>query len=334
MKILRNFLIIVAMLVLVISCKQQSDVKLGFLIPATEGSRWIIDKSFVEKIAAERGIEVLIRSAENDENLQIKQASELIDEGVDVLIVVPSNANTAAALVRDAHEEGVPVVAYDRLIKNCDLDYLVTFDGAIIGELMVEHAVKKVPKGNYVLLFGDAGDVNALWIKKAQEDYLQPYIDRGDINVVYRTFVENWDVNNAYHIMQQVLDFTDQPIDAVITGYDGLAMGALKAFEEQGKTVTVLTGQDSELTAVHAVVDGKMSMTVYKSIRETAEAAIDLATKLARGEKIEKAKQTMFNGRKEVPMLLLEPTPVDVNTIRSTIIADKFYTEEQVYGKR
>lgn len=334
MKILGNYLLIVVMLLLVFSCKQQSDVKLGFLIPATEGSRWIIDKGFVEKVAAERGIEVLIRSAENDENLQIKQGIELLKEGVDVLIVVPSNANTAAALVRDAHERNVPVVAYDRLIKNCDLDYLVTFDGAIIGELMVEHAVQKVPKGNYVLLFGDAGDVNALWMKTAQEAYLQPYIDRGDINVVYRTFVENWDVNNAYHIMQQVLDFTDQPIDAIVTGYDGLAMGALKAVEEQGKTVKVLTGQDSELNAIHAVVDGRMSLTVYKSIRETAEAAIDLATKLARGEKIEKAKQTMFNGRKEVPMLLLKPVPVTESTIRSTVIADEFFTEEQVYGKR
>jgi D-xylose transport system substrate-binding protein len=98
--------------------------------------------------------------------------------------------------------------------------------------------------------------------------------------------------------------------------------------------VKVLTGQDSELNAIHAVVDGRMSLTVYKSIRETAEAAIDLATKLARGQKIEKASQTMFNGRKEVPMVLLQPTPVEQNTIRSTVIADQFYTEEQVYGKR
>ena len=139
----------------------------------------------------------------------MKQASELLDEGVDVLIVVPSNANTSAAIVRDAHNEGVPVIAYDRLIKNCDLDYLVTFEGAKIGQLMVQHAVQKVPKGNFVILFGDAGDVNAISIKNAQKEFLQPYVDRGDIKIIYKTYVENWNMMNAYQIMKQVLAFSD-----------------------------------------------------------------------------------------------------------------------------
>lgn len=335
MKLLKNLLVVCSLILLLFSCKQQGDVKLGFLIPATEGSRWIIDKGFVEKVAAERGVEILVRSAENDENLQLKQASELLDEGVDVLIVVPSNSNTSAAIVRDAHDKGVPVIAYDRLIKNCDLDYLVTYEGAKIGQLMVEHAVQKVPKGNYVVLFGDAGDVNAISIKNAQEEFLKPYVDRGDIKIIYKTYVENWNMMNAYQIMKQVLAFSDQKIDVVITSYDGVAMGVLKALEEDGnKTVTVLTGQDSEIGAIKAIVDGRMSLTVYKSIRETAEAAVDLAIKMARGEKIAKAKATINNGRKEVPMLLLEPVAVDKNNIRSTVIADKYYTEEEVYGTK
>ncbi|MFA9391869.1 MAG: sugar ABC transporter substrate-binding protein [Prolixibacteraceae bacterium] len=334
MKFIQKYLIGGLILLLLFSCKSKTDVKLGFLIPATEGSRWIIDKRYVENAAKDMGVEILVRSAENDENLQIKQANELLEEGVDVLIIVPSNANTAAAAVRDAHSYNVPVVAYDRLIKNCDLDYIVTFDGAKIGELMVEHAVSKVPKGNYVILFGDAGDVNAISIKNAQEAFLKPYVDRGDINIVYKTFVENWDFNNAYQIMKRVLSFTDQKIDAVITGYDGLAMGALKAIEEDGtQNVKVLTGQDSELNAVQAVVAGKMSLTIYKSIRETAEAAVGLAVKMARGETIESAKGTINNGRVDVPMLLLEPAIVEINTIKSTVIADKFYTEEEIYGK-
>ena len=334
MKSIFKYLMGISLLLSVISCKQQGDVKLGFLIPSTVGSRWIIDQGFVEKAAEKQGVEILVRSAENDENLQLKQANELLELGVDVLIVVPSNANTAAALVRDAHSYNVPVIAYDRLIKNCDLDYLVTFEGKKIGELMAEHAVKRVPKGNYVILFGDAGDVNAISIKNAQEAYLQPYVDRGDINIVYKAFIENWDRTNAYQAMKKVLDFTDQKIDAVITGYDGLAMGALQAFEEdKSQHLKVLTGQDAELNAVRAVVDGKMTLTIYKSNRQTAEAAVDLAIKIGRGEKIEEAKSTINNGRVDVPMLLLEPQPVEINTIRSTVIADNYFTEEQIYGK-
>lgn len=334
MKLLKSIIVVCVLSLLLFSCSHKSSVKIGFLIPATEGSRWIIDKGFVEKAAADKGVDILVRSAENDENLQLKQAHELLEAGVDVLIIVPSNANTAGAAVREAHEYGVPVIAYDRLIKNCDLDYIVTYDGANIGKLMVEHAISKVPKGNYVILFGDAGDVNAITIKNAQEAFLQPYIDRGDINVVYKSYVENWNMNNAYQIMKRVLAFTDQKIDAVVTGYDGLAMGALKAFEEDdSQSLTVLTGQDSEIDAIHAIVAGKMSFTIYKSIHKTAEAAVDLAMKLAMGEKLEKAKATINNGRVDVPMLLLEPQSVDINSIRSTVIADEFYTEEQVYGK-
>lgn len=316
------------------SCKQDADVKLGYLIPAMEGSRWIIDKKYVEEAAMKEGVEVLVRSADNNESLQLKQATELLDLGVDVLIVVPSNSNTAAAIVRDAHNKNVPVIAYDRLIKNCDLDYLVTFDGKRIGEMMVEHALQIVPKGNYVVLYGDASDVNAIWIKNAQEAMLQPYIDKGDINIVYKSFTENWSEINAYQTMKKVLSFTDSKIDAIITGYDGLAMGAIKALEEDNtQDVKVITGQDAELNAVKAVANGKMTMTLYKSNKTFAEAAVKLAVRMARKEKIEEAKETMNNGRVDVPMLLLEPQLVDKNTIRSTVISDGFFTEEDVYGK-
>lgn len=334
MKFILKYLIGLSILLVVFSCKQGGDIKLGYLIPATEGSRWIIDKKYVELAAQNWDVELLVRSAENDENLQLKQANELLELGVDVLIVVPSNANTAAAIIRDAHAKSVPVIAYDRLIKNCDLDYIVTFDGKQIGELMTEHAVKRVPKGNYVILFGDAGDVNAITIKDAQEAYLQPYVDRGDINIVYKTFVENWDKANAYKAMKKVLDFTDQKIDAVVTGYDGLAMGALQAFDEdKTQKLQVLTGQDAELDAVQAVKDGRMTLTIYKSNREMAKAAVDLAIKIGKGEKLGEPQGTINNGRVDVPMLLLKPQTVEENTIRSTVIADGFYTEEQVYGE-
>lgn len=334
MKKIKLFLIAIIGLSLLFSCKKEADVKIGFLMPASVGYRWPIDERYVKEAAQKLGVEVKALSAENDENLQLKQAEQLLDEGVDVLIVVPANANTAAAIVRDAHEYNVPVIGYDRLIKNSDLDYLVTFEGAKIGSLMVEHAIQKVPKGNYVMLWGDASDVNAIQIKEEQERILQPLIDRGDINIVYKTFVENWSRDNAYHTMKRVLDFSDQEIDAVITSYDGLAVGALDALHETNrKPFEVLTGQDAEIDAIKSINNDEMSMTVYKSIKTIANASVDLAVKLARGQKIEKAEKTINNGRRDVPLLLLDPIPVTKSTVRSTIISDGFYTEEEVYGK-
>jgi D-xylose transport system substrate-binding protein len=331
--VVKQIMIIALVVFFVSSCKNIGQVKIGFLIPASVGYRWPIDQKYVEKAAAEKGIEVITRSAENDENLQLKQAKELLEMGIDVLIVVAANSNTAAAIVRDAHEYNVPVIGYDRLIKNSDLDYLVTFEGAEIGNLMVNYALSKKPEGNYVMLWGDAGDVNAILIKDAQEATLKPYIDNGKINIVYKTFTEDWSSVNAYHMMQNVLAFSTKKIDAVITSYDGLAMGALKAMEEVNYVGDViLTGQDAEIGAVKAVKDGKMSLTVYKSIGTIANATVDLAIKLARNEKIANISSTLNNGRKDVPVLYLKPVAVTKSNIRETVIADKFYTEQQVFG--
>lgn len=326
-------IILVLLIPSIFSCKNSGETKIGLLIPAGEGFRWPVDQAYVEKAAKEKGIEVITRIANNDENLQLKQATELLELGVDVLIVVAANGNTAAAIVRDAHDYNVPVIGYDRLIKNSDLDYFVTFEGAQIGSLMIDYALQHKPEGNYVLLWGDPSDVNALFIKEAQEKLLKPSIDNGKINIVYKTFVEDWSMENAYHISKNVLNLSGKKIDAIITSYDGLAIGALKAMEEldYGGDV-ILTGQDAELASVKAVKDGKMSLTVYKSIKQIAGASVELAEKLAQNKKVSNATGKINNGRKDVPTIFLKPVAVTKENIRQTVIADGFYTEQQVYG--
>jgi D-xylose transport system substrate-binding protein len=326
-------IVIVLLLPFVFSCKSFSEIKIGLLIPAGEGYRWPVDQSYIEKAAKEKGIEVVTRIANNDENLQLKQAKELLELGVDVLIVVAANANTAAAIVRDAHDYNVPVIGYDRLIKNSDLDYFVTFEGAQIGGLMIDYALQHKPEGNYVLLWGDPGDVNAIFIKEAQEKLLKPSIDNGKINIVYKTFVEDWSMENAYHITKNVLSLTGKKIDAIITSYDGLAMGARKAMDELNyDSDVILTGQDAEIAVIKAISENRMSLTIYKSIKQIADASVDLADKLATKKKVANATAKINNGRKDVPTIFLKPVAVTKDNIRQTVIADGFYTEQQVYG--
>jgi len=135
--------------------------------------------------------------------------------------------------------------------------------------------------------------------------------------------------------MKNILAFSDCKIDAVITSYDGMAMGARRAMDEVGySSDVILTGQDAELAAVRAINEGKMSLTVYKSIGAIATAAVDLACKLAKNQKVTDIKGTINNGRIDVPVLSLKPVAVTKNNIRETLIADKFYTEEQVFGAK
>jgi D-xylose transport system substrate-binding protein len=334
MRNFKNFILIFITSILINSCVEKKNVTLGFLIPASEGSRWVIDQRYVEEAAEDLNTQVITRSAENDENKQLKQAKELLELGVDVLIVVPVNSNTAAAIVREAHRYNVKVVGYARLIRNSDLDYLVAYDGARIGEMMVEYCIEKVPKGNYVFLWGDAGDENAVLIKEAQEKVLKPYVESGDINVVYKGYVDNWEANNAYHLMNRVLSFSDQKIDVVVNSNDDLAMGVLRALKEiPDISVQELTGQDATIEAIKSIVKDELSLTIYKSYKRIATAATKLAVDLARNEIINDATSFTNNGRYDVPTLKLESQRVDKNSIRSTVIADGLYTEEEVYGE-
>lgn len=335
MRSILRLLIPILAVTLLMGCNSvHSDLTVGFLMPDGDGSRWPTDLKYLQEAADKYNATVISKNADNDENIQIKHATEVLEAGIDVLIVVSVNANTAAAIVREAHNYNVPVIAYDRLVKNSDLDYYITFEGAQIAKLMVDHAIAKVPRGNYVMLWGDPGDVNAISIMNAQNEYLEPHIKSGAVNLIYKGFIDNWTAENAYHTMTRVLTMTDQKIDVVLTSYDGLARGALQAIKEHpSHDVKVLTGQDAEIEALKAMLNDDLSLTVYKSIKTLAGSAMDLAAKLAKGEKIDEAKSTVNNGRKEVPSIMLQPQPVEKNTIRSTVIADGYYTEEQVFGK-
>lgn len=316
----------------IISCQNLNKTKIGFLIPASIGYRWPTDLNYIEQAAAKYDVSVLSLSAENDENLQVKQATELLKEGIDVLIVVPVNSNTSAAIVRNAHEYHVPVIAYERLIKNSDLDYLVTFDSKKIGESMVDFALENKPEGNYVLLWGDPGDVNAHLLREGQEEALKPYVSSGKISIIYRGFIEDWSQENALYLMKEILLFSDKHVDAVITSYDGIARGVQQAYKELDiNEKIILTGQDAELPAIHSILNDEMNYTVYKPIKMIAEKSVELAVKLAQKQKVEDISNYLNNGRKQVPMVLLSPQPVTKNTIRETVIADGFYTEEEVF---
>lgn len=316
------------------SCNKQtgSDVTIGFLIHSTTSSRWQMDISYVKERAAEVGAKIILKDAGGDENRQLSQASELLEMGVDAIIVVAANQNTAAGIVRDAHEYNVPVVAYDRLIKNSELDYLVSFEYERVGELMVEYVADNVTEGNCVILWGDASDANAVFVKNGHENVMH-LLDENNINVVYKTFIQNWTYENAYHQMNKILDFYPEKIDAVIACNDPLGMGAYDALREHGYKPddVIITGQDATLEFVHSMLDGGMSMSVGKSIKELAYGAVDLVIKIVRNEETSSLDKTVNNGRIDVPAKLFSPYIIDETNFEKELIGNGVFTHDEVF---
>ncbi|MDP4188160.1 MAG: substrate-binding domain-containing protein [Bacteroidota bacterium] len=299
------------------SCTNEKSISVGFLLPNLTDGRYPKDKSsFTERIK-ELGGSVEVGDAKNDPNFQEEQAKEMIKKGIKVLVISAVNQNTAASIVRDAHDKGVKVIAYERLIRNCDLDYFVSFDHYVVGKQQAGYAINKKGTGNYVLLGGDKGDRNAEMIHNGMLEILSPKIKSGEIKILYNIYVENWDKENAYMEMKKVLDLSGERVDAVLAANDGMAAGVIKALDEYhiANRSIITTGLDADADACKRIMEGKQSMTVYKPFKKEAQIAAELAIRQARGEDDKKNLQETWNGKVKVPTILLQSVVVDSTNI-------------------
>src|SRR5436190_13385495 len=310
--------------------KSGGPVRIGFSMDTLKEERWQRDKAFVEQRCKEVGATCEVLVADGNDATQINQAESFLTKGVDVLIVAPHNGQIAAAIVEAAHKQNVPVISYDRLIRNADVDLYVSHQVVKIGQLQAQYALKNQPTGNYVLIGGSPTDNNALLLRDGQMEILKPAIDKGDIKVVSDQFAREWKAEEALRITEDALTKTNNNIQAIVASNDGTAGGAISALPPQLVGKVLVTGQDAALDAVQRIVDGKQTMTIYKPIRPLAFSAVDSALKLARGETVD-AKDKVNNGKLDVPSILQEPIVVDKNNVMQTVIKDGYHKIEDVY---
>jgi D-xylose transport system substrate-binding protein len=307
-------------------------VRIGFSMDTLKEDRWQRDKALVEQRAKETGAELDIQVANGDDAVQTKQADNLLTKGVDVLIVAPHNGEIAASIVEAAHRKGVPVIAYDRLIRNSDVDLYISYQVERMGELQAEYALKHAPKGNYVLIGGSPTDYNAILLRKGQMKVLKPSIDRGDVKIISEQFAREWKAEEALRITEDALTKTGNNIQAIVASNDGTAGGAISALEAAGLAgKVVVTGQDAQKDGIQRIVKGTQTMTIYKPIQPLAFGAVDAAIKLARKEPVTTADK-INNGKKDVPAILLVPIVVDKSNVDSTVIKDGYHKREDIYG--
>ncbi len=294
--------------------------------------RWSKDKDLFIKRANEKDAQVLVEVANSDPEKQFNLARKLLDEGIDILVLVPVDLNDAARIVQMAHQYEVKVLSYDRLVKNCNLDFYISFDNVEVGAIQAEYLAKICPKGNYALIGGATTDNNSILLKIGQMNVLQPYVERGDISIVYDKFVDKWHQDEGYRHMINCLNKSNNKIDAVIAANDALATGAARALEERDmKGKVYMAGQDADLVACQRIVAGTQTITVYKPIEAIASKAADIAIMMANKEDFETTQLTVNNGKKMVPALLLPPMLVNKETIRLTVIADGYLKENKIY---
>ena len=305
-------------------------IVIGFSMDTLKEERWQRDKELVLQRCKEVGAKCDVLVADGNDAVQVNQSESLLTQGVDVLIVAPHNGEIAASIVEAAHRQGVPVISYDRLIRTSDVDLYVSHQVVKIGEMQGNYALQHVPKGNYVLIGGSPTDNNAILLHQGQMNILKPAIDRGDIKVVSDQYAKEWRADEALRIAEDALTKTNNDIQAIVASNDGTAGGAVSALPPPLVGKVLVTGQDAALDAVQRIVEGRQTMTIYKPIKPLAFSAVDSAVKLARGEKVE-TKETVNNGKKDVPAILQEPIVVDKSNVLQTVIKEGYHKLEDVY---
>jgi D-xylose transport system substrate-binding protein len=273
---------------------------------------------------------VEVRTGDGDHAKQVAGAKELLDAGVKALVVVPHDLDKAKEIVAEAAARNVPVISYDRLIRDADVAIYVSFDNVKVGRMQAAALLAAAPRGNYVLLGGAPTDNNAKLVREGQLEVLKPAIASGAIRVVAEPWVDNWSIEAAKTEMTAALKKTRNPA-AVVASNDAIATGAAEALAAAkllGKVA--LSGQDADLAACQRIVAGTQTMTVYKPIKALARMAAGTAVSLAKGEAADSLVK-VNNGLKEVPARLIAPISVDKNNIDVTVISDGYQQRDAVY---
>ncbi|MBM7542858.1 sugar ABC transporter substrate-binding protein [Amphibacillus cookii] len=300
--------------------RSEQDIPyIGFAMDTLQDERWYRDKDYFEQKVQSLGGNVKTLAANGIHDVQVEQVELLIEEGIDILVIIPADSEASAEIVELAHQADVPVISYDKLVLNADLDYYISFDNVKVGELQASAILEEVDEGDFAYVGGADNDNNAHLFKEGAMNVLQPYIDSGDINLVYDQFTPGWSPDEAEAMFGSFLE-NNQQVDAVVAANDGTAGGVIQALNAQNLTVPI-SGQDAELDAIRRIQDGTQTMTVYKSLEQIAETAAETAMRLANGETIE-TDSTMNNNNIDVPSILLDPITITSNNIDETVIAD------------
>lgn len=307
-------------------------IKIGVSLPTQRDERWVRDAEKLKELAKAENIDLKMQICDNDASKQMSQCENLLAQGIDILILAPHDATSAAAIVEEARSAGVKVISYDRLVLDADVDLYISFDCVHVGKMQGDYLTKLVPRGNYIVLGGAPTDNNSKLYKQGAMEAIKPLADKGEIKIVMDQWITDWQPTVAMNLVQNALTANNNKIDAVLAPNDNTAGGVIQALAQVGLAGKVpVTGQDAEATAAKRIVQGLQAMTVFKDTRELASSALYAALKMVKGE-APGATSKVNNNKINVPAILLTPVVVDKNNLDEVLIKSGYLKKEQVYN--
>ncbi|HKL45769.1 MAG TPA: multiple monosaccharide ABC transporter substrate-binding protein [Roseovarius sp.] len=330
----------------------QDNGTIGISMPTKSSARWIADGENMVQQFEEAGYATDLQYAEDDIPNQLAQIENMLTKGVDALVIAAIDGTTLTNVLANAAAMDVPVVAYDRLIRDSgDVSYYATFDNFQVGvqqaNTLVQGLEERFPDAetwNVELFGGSPDDNNAYFFYDGAMSVLQPMIDDGRVTVVSgqsgmdTVGTLRWDGSVAQARMDNLLsaNYTDETVHGVLSPYDGLSIGIISSLRGVGygsgdMPMPIVSGQDAEIPSVKAILRGDQYSTIFKDTRELAGVTVGMVDALLQGGEPQiNDTETYDNGVLVVPSYLLEPVPVTEGNINSVLIESGYYDASDI----
>ena len=324
---------------------------IGVAMPTKTSQRWIKDGDAMKAQLEAAGYKVNLVYANDDIPTQVTQVNDMVTKKNQVLVVASIDGTALAGALKQAKDAGIPVIAYDRLLRSTNaVDYYTTFDNLKVGELQGQSLVDglkasgKPAPWNVELFAGSPDDNNATFFFNGAMKVLQPLIDSKQIVIKsgetdFKTVATlRWDAAVAKRRMENILtkSYSSVDVQGVLAPYDGLSRGIIAALKGSGygrggKALPVITGQDAEIESVKSILAGEQYSSVFKDTSKLAEATVKMIQEIAEKKAVATNDTTSYNnGIKVVPTMLLQPVSIDKANIKQVLLDAKYYTAAQL----
>lgn len=309
----------------------KKNVKIGVSFGVGEAVRWGHEKEYMEMRGKELEAEVEVRLNQTDTpKTQAEDCIEMIDNGIDVLILTPRDVNNIKEVLDYAKEKKVPVINYARVVLGEQVDLFVGYDSARIGQRMGQYLSEAVYQGDYIILRGDPGDNNATLLYDGAMRYITPLED--NINIIMDEAVPGWSPEEAKKMVKDAVAANGNQVDAILAPNDKIAGACAEALAELGVTKHVaITGMDAELDAAKRIAAGTQDATIYMDLKELAGTAIEEAYHMATNQTVNVNAEFDNQSDQALEANLITGQLVTKENMDKVLIDSGYFTKDQVY---
>lgn len=258
------------------------EIKIGLSVSTLNNPFFVSLKDGVVAEAKKQGMETIVVDAQNDSAKQSNDVDDLIQKGVNVLLINPTDSSAISTVVQSANDLGIPVITLDRSSDKGDVKALVASDNVKGGKMAAEYIVKMLGKDAKVIELEGVPGASAT---RERGKGFHEVADQ-QLKVIAKQAAD-FDRTKGLNVMENLLQ-GNPDVQAVFAHNDEMALGAIEAIQSSGKDIPVI-GFDGNEDALNSIKAGKLNATVAQQPDLIGQMAVQAAKDVLQGKTVEKS---------------------------------------------